>query len=452
MMHRTLFILVWVLPLCFSLSGCGEKDPVLKDIREQGRLVVLTRNAPSTYYLGPDDNPAGFEYELSKNLADSLNVKVEYKLYDNIDEIFRAIENNEGHLAAAGLTRTELRSESYQFGPAYKTIQQQVVCHRQARLPENVDDLKNHSLLIIAESSYQELLDELRKNHPEISWETTTELSTEQVLEEVANREIDCTVADSNIVALNRRYYPDLVVAFALSEPEQLAWLLPSNSNDFKHYINDWFEKIEDNSTLDIIDERYYGYADIFDFYDNHIFLKRIEKRLPKYQDYFRRIADYYQLPWTLLAAQAYQESGWNPEARSPTGVKGLMMLTRNTAKAMGVENRRDPLQSIRGGARYLDRMLSRLPEGINADDRLWFALAAYNVGFAHLQDARQLAVKLGKNPNVWNDIKQVLPLLSQKAYYKDLEHGYARGTEPVRYIDRIRYYQDVLTNTLKSS
>lgn len=449
-MHRTHLTFVWVLPLCFGLFGCGEKDPVLEDIRQQERLVVLTRNAPTIYYLGPDDAPAGFEYDLSKALADSLGVKAEYKLYDTIEEILRAIQNGEGHIAAAGLTRTELRSENYVFGPPYKTIQQQVVCHRRARLPENIEELKKHSLLIIAESSYQETLNELQRQHPALNWETTNDLSTEQVLEKVAEQQVDCTVADSNIVSLNRRYYPELVVAFALSEPQELAWLLPNDSGQFKQYVADWFEQIEDNSMLDVINERYYGYADIFDYYDNHVYQRRIEKRLPKYRGYFQQIADYYQLPWTLLVAQAYQESGWNPDARSPTGVRGMMMLTKNTAQAMGVEDRADPLQSIRGGARYLDRMLRKMPEQIDGADKIWFALAAYNIGYAHLQDARQLAEKLGKNPNVWNDMKDVLPLLSQKAHYKHLKHGYARGTEPVRYIDRIRYYRDVLVNTLK--
>lgn len=447
---KSLKYILLLIVISFTLISCGESDPVMQDIKKQGKLIVLTRNSPTTYFLDSNDSPAGFEYDLTKALADSLRVEVEYKLYDSIEDIIQAINNGEGHIAAAGLTQTELREKSNQFGPKYKTVQQQVVCHRTSNLPETPVDLINKSLLIIAESSYQESLLELQQKHPKLKWETTNELSTEQVLEKVANNEVDCTVADSNIITLNRRYYPDLMVAFAISEQQELAWLIPNNSDYFKHYVKDWFEKIEENSVLDIINERYYGYADLFDYYDNQVYLERIKKRLPKYQAAFRKVAEQHQIPWVLLAAQSYQESGWNEEARSPTGVRGLMMLTQNTAKAMGVKKRLDPLQSIKGGAKYLDRLLKKIPDDVVDSDRIWFALAAYNVGYAHLLDARKLAIKQGKNPGIWADIKEVLPLLSQKQHYKNLKYGYARGSEPVKYIDRIRYYQDVLLNTLK--
>ncbi len=431
------------------LSGCGKSDPVIKDIRKQGKLIVLTRNAPTTYYLDAKGQPAGFEYELSKALADSLNVEVEYKLYENIEEIMAAINQGEGHIVAAGLTQTESRKLSQKFGPGYKTVQQQVVCHRKIEMPRDVSDLLKRSILIIAESSYEESLLAQKEHYPKLKWQVTSDLSTEQVLERVENKEVDCTVIDSNIMSLNRRYYPNLMIAFPISEKQELAWLLPGDVGYFKHYIEDWFAQIEENSTLNIINERYYGFADIFDYYDNHVYLKRITQRLPQYETAFKQVAEQYGLSWTLLAAQAYQESGWNAEARSPTGVRGLMMLTKNTAKAMGVTKRIDPMQSIKGGAKYLDKMLKKIPEDVATVDRIWFALAAYNVGFAHLRDARKLATQLGKDPSTWHDLKEVLPLLSQKQHYKKLKYGYARGAEPVKYIDRVRYYQDVLVNTL---
>ncbi len=431
------------------LPGCTEPDPIMKDIGNKGKLIILTRNSPSTYYYDAEGSPVGFEYDLSKALADSLNVEVEYKLFDSIDGILHAMNKGEGHLAAAGLTLTDKRAENFIFGPSYKTVQQQVVCHRKANIPENVEALKKRSLLIIAESSYEESLKALQVSYPELSWQSTNELSTEQVLEKVMQKEVDCTVADSNIIAINRRYYPELVVAFPLSEPQELAWILPNDSEYFKEYVFSWLEQVQNNSNLDIINERYYGYADIFDYYDNYVFHKRIKTRLPKYQKLFQKAVKPYPFSWSLLAAQAYQESGWKAGARSPTGVRGLMMLTRNTAKSLGVTNRLDPQQSIEGGAKYLDKMMKRIPEEVAAEDKVWFAFAAYNVGFAHLRDARKLAVQLGKNPNTWSDMKSVLPLLSQKQYYKTLRYGYARGSEPVRYIDRIRYYHDVLLEQL---
>ncbi|NOQ63944.1 MAG: membrane-bound lytic murein transglycosylase MltF [Methyloprofundus sp.] len=434
------------------LSGCSEPNPVLSDIQRQGKLVVLTINAPTTYYSGANDKVAGFEADLSKAFADSLGVEVEYKVFSNITELLSALNNNEGHLVASGLTRTAEREKDYLFGTDYKAVQQEVVCHRKSTLPKTTGDLLQRSILINSKSSYQETLLNLQKQLPELKWLTNDELAAEQVLLQVVNKEIDCTLLDSNILSLNRRYFPNLVAAFPISKQQHLAWVLPSHSEGFKQTVTDWFAKKETLEQLAMIDERYYGYADFFDFYNNHIYLKRIKARLPQYTASFKKVAEEYQLPWTLLAAQSYQESGWHSAAVSHTGVRGLMMLTRSTAKLMGVKDRVDPYQSIHGGAKYLQLMLQKVQEDVLAEDKIWFALAAYNIGFAHMLDARKLARELGKSPSTWHDMRTILPLLSQKKYYKNLKYGYARGIEPVKYIDQIRYFQDVLVNTLEKS
>lgn len=174
---------------------------------------------------------------------------------------------------------------------------------------------------------------------------------------------------------------------------------------------------------------------------EKKVFLRRVESRLPKYRPLFKQAASRFGIPWTLLAAQAYQESRWNPRAVSPTGVRGMMQLTLVTSSMHGIHNRLDPLQSIRGGARHLARLLKYLPKDIQEPDRTWIALAAYNVGMGHVKDARQLARRLGKDPNRWEELKQVLPLLAQKKYYKTLPHRYARGWEPVQYVYRIQRF-----------
>jgi membrane-bound lytic murein transglycosylase F len=194
--------------------------------------------------------------------------------------------------------------------------------------------------------------------------------------------------------------------------------------------------------------DHYYSFVTFFDYYNTKIFYKRIETRLPKYKKYFKKYGKKYNIPCSILAAQSYQESHWNPKAKSFTGVRGLMMLTRATAKALGVKNRMDPKQSIEGGARHLNQMLKYVSEDVEGEDRMKFALAAYNVGLGHIQDAQVLAKKMGLNKNVWNDLKKALPLLSQKKYYKFLKHGYARGSEPVKYVDFIYDYRDILENT----
>ncbi|HNP27620.1 MAG TPA: transglycosylase SLT domain-containing protein [Nitrospirales bacterium] len=184
--------------------------------------------------------------------------------------------------------------------------------------------------------------------------------------------------------------------------------------------------------------------------YEVKVFLRHIETRLPIYREEFQEAEKKSGIPWMLLAAMAYQESQWNPKAVSPTGVRGIMMLTRSTASDLGIKNRLDPSKSIAGGARYLSYLQKRIPDHIRMPDRMFVALAAYNVGMGHINDARLLAERLGKNSNQWEDLKSVLPLLAHKEYYEDLPHRYARGWEPVKYVKRIRAYRNILQQVVK--
>ena len=441
------------LGLVATLGACEDPPPPdpLDEIRKTGEMVILTRNGSTTYYEGRDGHD-GYEHALTQAFARALNVKTRYEVYDSIPELLDAMEQGHGHVAAAALTRTPEREQKYRFGPDYKTVQQQVVCHRHGPTPQDVADLADVSILVLEGSSYDERLRELSAEVPGLTWQTTAELSTDEILEKVWRQEVDCAVADSNIVDINRRYFPELDIAFPITDEQQLAWVLPKGADKLSEVLDDWMEEADKTNLLSRLDERYYGHVTIFDYVDLKRYADRIEKRLPKYRPLFEQAAAQHDIPWTLLAAVSYQESHWNPKAKSPTGVRGIMMLTKTTAGAVGVTNRLDPKQSIMGGAKYLDRMMKRVPEDVKGRNRLWYALASYNVGFGHVQDARELARRLDKDPNQWHQLKTVLPLLSRKKYYKTLKHGYARGTEPVRYVERIREYHDVLNFRLNGS
>ena len=253
-------------------------------------------------------------------------------------------------------------------------------------------------------------------------------------------------------MAINRRYYPELSVRFDISEPEILAWVLPKSAEGLQDAVNDWFDDIEEDDTLQKLIDKYYGFIEVFDYVDIRSFKRRIYSHLPKYKKYFQQAAKRYMFDWQLLAAMSYQESHWNPYAKSPTGVRGIMMLTLPTANEVKVKSRLNPEQSIWGGARYLRNMAGRLPDAIQEPDRSYMALAAYNVGYGHLMDGRELAKRLNKNPDSWSELAEVLPLLARKHYYKTLTHGYARGYEPVTYVKRIRDYQDILEKELQKN
>ena len=433
------------------LIACGGKD--VDDLKKQGELVVLTRNAPTTWYQSRDGE-SGFEYDLIQSFAKSNGLKARFKKIDNFDELLTAIQKGEGHIAAAGITKTMYREDNgYYFGPEYQQVEQQVVCRRGKKaLPKSIDDLVARKIAVIAGTSYAESLQQLKLKQLKLSWEEVTDTSTEQLLEQVSKKEIDCTVADSNIVKISRRYYPQLSVAFSIRKKESLAWVVAPKWKGLVDDVDDWLDDIKESGEFAAIEERYYGHIQLYDFVDNRSFTRRIKSRLPKYRKQFERSANAYKFPWSLLAAQAYQESHWNPRAKSPTGVRGMMMLTLNTAKSVDVTSRLDPVQSIKGGARYLKRMLRRIPEEVTGADRLWYALAAYNVGFGHVKDAMTLAKQKDLNENKWVNLKTILPLLSNKKYYKTLKYGYARGSEPVRYVHRIREYQQVLEQIVLTS
>ncbi|HUV22650.1 MAG TPA: membrane-bound lytic murein transglycosylase MltF [Gammaproteobacteria bacterium] len=449
---------VWLTCALLLLSACeaklneAQKDTrSLREIQASGKLVVLTRNAPTTLYTDREEKQSGPEYDLVEAFAASLGLEIEYKLKNSVQEIIAAVENAEGDLAAAGLTITEQRRQKFLFGPAYQDVTQQVVCRRDNVQPENIEDLVGLNIVVIAGSSYVERLQVLRVQYPELTWQETTTEDTEQLLRAVWQREIDCTVADSNIVDINRRYFPELIAPLNLHESESLGWMMSAERGDLQAAIKSWLESFQKSGELSVLQERYYGFVEVFDYVDTRKFISRIRTRYPKYKHLFQQAAAKYELSEMLLAAQAYQESHWRANARSPTGVRGIMMLTLDTARAMGVKSRLDAKQSIFGGARYMSRLVNnRFAEGVEEPDRTWLALAAYNVGRGHLHDAQTLARDQGLNPFLWNDVKQVLPLLADKRYYRNLKYGYARGFEPVRYVQRIRDYQLILENELR--
>jgi membrane-bound lytic murein transglycosylase F len=430
-----------------ALCGCSSREPAagsLEQIEGAGQVRFVVRNAPTSWYIDRDDQPAGPSYDLGRAFADWLGVEAVFVVEDTTPGVLAAIEQGRADIAAAGLTATEARGESFLLGPGGFDVTEQVVCHRQGPRPSNIAELADVGLVVTAGSSYVETLERLREQHPDLEYETSTQ-STEQLLAAVFERTIECTVADSHIVAINRRYYPALTVEFDLAEPGELVWVMPPDARDLAAKVAAWAATEQAAQAREGIVERYFSFVDLYDYVDLREFIRRIETRYDKLAPLFAEAGDEYEIDPLLLAAQAYQESHWNARARSPTGVRGIMMLTLPTAKSVGVQNRLDPQQSIRGGARYLDKMRGRLEEDLPEPDRTYLALAAYNVGFAHLRDARTLAEERGLDPGSWIDVRSVLPLLADPAVYKKLPYGYARGIEPVRYVERIRNYADVL-------
>lgn len=416
----------------------------VETIQQDGDLIVLTLEGPTTF-SATREGAIGYEADLVQKFADDLGVTPRFIQMDSIDEMLKAMDEGRAHLAAANLTMTETRQEDLTFGPAYRNVAESVVCHQSGPAPKTLDQLTGVNLEVLAGSSYVETLEAAAANHPELTWKTKIAGSALPMLRDVAEQRLDCTVADSHLAEYARRLYPDLVIPMALTETRPMGWLYNSNISGMDQALAGWFMEAHASGYLEELDEHWFGHLDEFDYVEVLRFVERIDERLPRYRTYFETAAEEKPFDWILLAAQAYQESHWDENAVSPTGVRGLMMLTRPTAREVGIEDRLDPAQSVDGGARYLQRLYKRLPEGIDGSDRLWFALAAYNVGLGHVYDARTLARRQGLDPNSWKAMERTLPLLTRPKYYGTVKHGYARGYEPVRYVEGIREYYNML-------
>jgi membrane-bound lytic murein transglycosylase F len=436
--------------LYVSLCSCSDppwNDDLFDRIIQKNELVILTTNQPTTYYIDREDKPAGPEYDMTRSFAKALGVETRYIELDSTEAVIEALRSGEGDIAAAGLTVTSAREAEFDFGPTYMDINEYLVCHRDAAFVNNIEDLKGLEIVIPSATSYT---DTLYKHFPGIDWGLSDSLITPNLLEKVRSKEIECTISDSTIFDINRRYYPEISAKFTLSKGAQLAWMYAKNNPRLDGAIRKWFSEYMDSGAYARNVEKYYGHIDVFDYVDIQKFKRRIKSRLPKYKDWFIEAAKQNGISPALLAAQSYQESHWNPKAKSPTGVRGIMMLTQPVAKSLGVTSRLDAKQNIFAGAKYHAKMKNMFDDEVTEPDRTWMALAAYNVGRGHFRDAQALAVKLGKNPNLWIDMKDILPLLSDKQYYKDLKYGYARGNEPVQYVTRIRDYDDILVQYFK--
>ena len=439
--------------LCTLLAACNRPPKPLAPVRQSHEIVVVTYNSPTTYYVNGNNDFAGIEYDLAKLFAEDLGkttgseFKVKFVLVNTVGEVIPTLLKGRAHFAAAGLEITHLRNHLINFSSSYQQVQPQLVIHKdRSEKPHNLNDLGGMSLQVPAGSGVAEQLADLSVDMPNLHWREASQTGSDELLERVAEGTLDATIADSHLVAMVQNYYPNLDVAFNLGEPRKLAWGFPKNGDTWLYQqAENFFTHIQKDGTWRNLEDRYYGHSKRLNSNDVSGFLERMESALPQYIKLMKQAQASTNIDWRLLAAMSYQESHWDTFNTSPTNVRGLMMLTEETADKMGVTNRLDPQQSIMAGGRYLSLLKDAIPARIPEPDRTYLALAAYNVGLAHLEDARILAQKLNLNPDAWGDVKKTLPLLNKVEYYSKLKFGFARGGAAVIFVDSIRNYQKIL-------
>ncbi|KDF21847.1 membrane-bound lytic murein transglycosylase F [Klebsiella aerogenes MGH 62] len=431
-----------------SLPWMGKPENRVAGIIARGELRVSTINSPLTY-AAINNKDYGLDYELAKRFADYLGVKLKVTVRQNISQLFDDLDAGKTDMLAAGLVYNTERVKNYQAGPTYYSVSQQLVYRVGGNRPRTLAGINAEQLAIAPGHVALNDLQALKESkYPDLNWRVDEKRGTTALMQAVIDGTLEYTVADSVAVSLFQRVHPELAVALDISDEQPVTWFSEkSEDNSLSAAMLDFFNSINEDGTLARLEEKYLGHGNDFDYVDTRTFLRAVQNTLPDLKPLFEKYAR--QIDWRLLAAIAWQESHWDPQATSPTGVRGMMMLTRNTAQSLGLTDRTDAEQSLDGGMRYLQDMMAKVPEAIPKEERIWFALAAYNMGYAHMLDAMALTKKQKGNPNSWSDVKQRLPLLSQKPYYSRLKYGYARGHEAYAYVENIRKYHISLVGYL---
>jgi membrane-bound lytic murein transglycosylase F len=429
--------------IAFGLLGtCAERPGVLDQIHSLGELRVATRNSPTAYYLGAN-GPEGPEYDLVTLFARALSVPAVFITFDSNDAALEEVASGRAHLAAAGLVVTDRALAPVDYARPYQDLPQHIVYRKDAPRPDSLQSLIGRRVGVVAGSVHAAALG-AAAGSVKLTVREFKDADTLDLLDRVSDGTLDATVADSNEFAMARNFHPELRIAFNLPAHEELAWAVARGESAMLERIDRFLAASQDG--LAEIVARYYAEDDRLDaFVGSRNFVRDVQDRLPKYRSDFQQVAAAIGEDWRVLAAIGYQESKWDPDAVSPTGVKGLMMLQADTAASLGVHDRNDPRASIEGGARYLHSVRMMIPERVREPDRTWLALAAYNVGYGHVEDARVLAQTQGRNPDAWQDVRAYLPLLAQERWYSSVKRGYARGWEAVRFVDNVRAYLDIL-------
>lgn len=444
-----LFFISLLLLLVTACKPADDLDKAPSIDPNKKEIIFVTHNGPSTYYLNGDNLPAGIEYDLATLFVNEYapGYEIRFLVVNSISDVIPSLLKGKAHIAAANLSVTHLRQQLVQFSKPYQEAQQQLIYSDEFnKKPKDLKNIGDKKVAVPAGTSYAERLAQMQKTHPNLHWHAVNQTNSESLLEEVANGVLDFTVADSHLVAVMENYYPNLNVAMPLGPSDKIAWAMSKNADpQLVTKVNAFIDNIHKNGTLRNLLDRYYGSSKRLNTLDITTFLERSNTILPKYIHLFKQAQELTGLDWRLLAAVSYRESHWDTYSTSPTNVRGLMMLTESTADLMGVTDRLDPKQSIPAGAKYILKLKDTIPDRIPEPDRTYMALAAYNIGYAHVEDARVLAKRLKLNPDSWADVKKTLVLLNNPDYFTTVKYGYASGGAPVIFVESVRSYQRIL-------
>ncbi len=440
--------MVRLIALTLSLSlllGCLESSE-LTPVEAGQELVVVTRNTPTTYFFD-GDRPSGFDYSLVKRFAQQHGMTLRIKVAFSLPELFDMLEQGEAHIAAAGLSKSLERDTRFHASLPYLHQKPLVVYKSGSLRPQTLEEMTGRDLIVVAGSAHIESLKALQSQMPDLSWREIHAADSLELMQLVTDGKAELAIVDSIEFSIQQRLFPRIVAALELGESAPVVWYLPRTpaGAETQLLVDDFIEAAHASGDIAQLERLHFGRFMHASRLGSLVFQRKVRDALPAWQPLIETVAEEYQMDWTLLAAIAYQESHWDPEARSRTGVRGMMMLTQATANELGIADRTDAAESLRGGARFLKDLHRRLPSDINEPDRTSMALAAYTIGMGHLEDARVITERAGGNPHLWPDVRAHLPELQNPSVFTSTKYGFAEGGQAVTYVDNIRHYEGIL-------
>ena len=395
-------------------------------------LRMITRNSPETYFLWRGEL-MGFEYDLMKEFTRQHNIKLDVIVADEYQEMLDLLSSGRGDVIAAAVSRTEQRQQKHNFSIRYNRVSEKIVAHTSSNI-KTLDDLNGKTISVRQSSAFWQTAQELAKTHGAKVIVADESLSTELLIGQVADQSIELTIADSNLIDIEQSFRDDIIAPITLNENIPYAYMVRDNNPKLLAALNAFIRKEYRQTFYNVVKNKYFA--------NQQRKQKHREQRITEgsnlspYDPVVQKHARRFQFDWRLITSQMYQESRFNPKAKSHAGAQGLMQVLPRTAKELGYSNLTDPKESIAAGVEYLNWTRDRFSSDLPVEERLYFALAAYNAGYGHVKDAQKLAKKMNLDPNVWfNNVERAMLLLQKPKYYKKTRFGYCRGSEPVNYV-----------------
>ena len=441
-----------VLFLFFILTACApefrqENSENQENQEKKEELVVLMRPDILSYLQDEEGNISGFDADFMQSFADFIHRQIRFLVvgHEHLEDF---LKDGDFHIAASWLSPSFAQDKNN--SQAIFLTQDILLLHEDSPDIQNVNELNGQTLYVMAGSRQAQTARRLKEN---LNIEVVEFMQGDllDLADLIAQNKVHYAIVDEKMTDLLRQYFPQLKTGIMLSEAAPIVFVFhPQTPDSIKNALNDFLKQSRQNGFLAQLEERYLGHAQRLNTHDVAKFLHSVETILPRYRAYFEEAAQQNNLDWQLLAALAYQESQWNPFATSYTQVRGMMMLTESTAAALKVKDRLNARESILAGAKYLNQLKNRLPAEIEEPDRTYLALSSYNLGFGALSAGRRLAKSMNENPNQWQSMKKILPLLARPLYAKQAGITRARGGEAVILVDNVRAFLDLLNRALE--